>query len=275
MKRALVIEGGSMRAAYANGVLAAFEEAGYRDFDAVYGTSAGGAMAAWFTAGQARFAARTWEYARDPRIINYARFLMGRGPLLDHDGLFRIVYERERPLDVQAVERAPHPVHVSVVDVETGALEYPDIRKGPVLGWLRATGRMPFASGPPVLVHGRRYLDGGLKDPIPIARAIEDGATDIVCIMNRPRGLRTPEPAFASWLVGREFPHLADAVRRHHEDHNAAVRLAERPPPGVRVRIVRPSQATGLSRLTRDAARIRRGIEMGAADGRDLLARIS
>src|SRR5688572_19013274 len=41
-KRALVIEGGGMKAAYANGVLSAFEEAGHTEWGAIYGTSAGG-----------------------------------------------------------------------------------------------------------------------------------------------------------------------------------------------------------------------------------------
>ena len=74
-KRALVVEGGGMKAAYANGVLSAFEELGHTAWDAIYGTSAGGALAAWFAAGQARHAEKTWEYAADRRILSYRRFL--------------------------------------------------------------------------------------------------------------------------------------------------------------------------------------------------------
>lgn len=261
-----------MRAAYANGVLAAFEDAGFIDFDAVYGTSAGGALAAWFSARQARYAADTWEYAQDARIMSYRRWITRRGPLLDHDGLFEIVYEKEMPLDVAAVQNAPHPVIVTVTDPLTAETHYPDIRQGPVLPWLRATGRLPLATGPAVEIDGRKWVDGGVTDPVPLAKAIEDGATDVTLILNRPPGMRDPEPAYVIALVRRRYPAIADAIADHHGHHNRAIALAENPPAGVTVRIVRPSAPTGVGRLTRDVDRLRHAIHQGEADGRAFLA---
>lgn len=276
-----------MRAAYANGVLAAFEDAGRKDsdapsarpmesealhFDAVYGTSAGGALAAWFSAGQARFALSTWDYVADRRILSYRRWASGRGPLLDHDKMFAIIYEAERPLDTAAVQRAPWPVYVTVTDADSGAVEYHDIRKGPVLAWLRATGRLPLAAGDPVEIDGRRWLDGGIVDPIPVRRAIADGAKEVVVILNRPRGERKKEPPVSSWLVGKRYPHLRSHVDAHHQHHNDAVRLAENPPPGVHIEIIRPARDTGVRRFTRDMKPLRRAMAMGEADGRAWLA---
>lgn len=262
-----------MRAAYANGVLAAFEDAGLRDWDAVYGTSAGGALAAWFTAGQARYALGTWKYAADRRILSYRRWIRGRGPLLDHDGLFDIVYSKEMPLDVATIERAPFPVFVTVVDADTGLALYPDIRRGEALAWLRATGRLPFATGPPVQIGGRRYLDGGIVDPIPIARAIADGATDITLVLNRPEGDRKAEPKIVTRAASRRWPVFRQAFADHHGLHNRAVALATSPPKGVTVRIVRPARDPGLSRLSRNLARIEAAIAQGEADGKAHLAR--
>lgn len=260
-----------MRAAYANGVLAALEDAGER-FDAVYGTSAGGALAAWFSAKQARYAIATWSYVSDRRILSYRRWLLGRGPLLDHDTLFGVVYERERPLDVDAIRRAPHPVVVTATEADTGETRYQDLRRGDVLTWLRATGRLPLAAGDPVVIDGRRWVDGGVTDPIPIARALADGATDVVCVLNRPSGERRPESAILQSLIRRRYPALAPFVARHHANHARAVALAERPPPGVRVGIVRPAGDLGLSRLSRDVTRVMAAVRAGEADGRALLA---
>jgi len=260
-----------MRAAYANGVLAAFEDAGLA-FDAVYGTSAGGALAAWWSAGQARFAAASWRYVADRRILSYRRWLLGRGPLLDHDALFDIVYAREHPLDIAALAKAPHPVVVTATDAETGETRYVDLRAGPVLAWLRATGRMPLASGPAVEIDGRRWVDGGVTDPIPIARAIADRHDRVVCVLNRPAGSRKPEPRFAVKLIARRYPALAPFVARHHENHARAVALAERPPAGVAVSIVRPATPLGLSRFTRDPDAVARALARGEADGRAWLA---
>lgn len=256
-----------MRAAYANGVLAAFEDAGFRAFDAVYGTSAGGALAAWWSAGQARYALDTWRYAEDPRILSYRRYLLGRGPLLDHDTLFSVVYEDEHPLDVEAVRSAPHPVVVTVTDADTGEVAYKDVRHGPVLDWLRATGRLPLATGPAVEIEGRRWLDGGLAVPIPIERAYADGAHDVVCVLNNPPAERDPEPWYVGALVGLRYPAVRALAAEHHRIHNENAAALATPPEGVTVHVVRPSGPLPTGRLTRDPGRIETSIELGLADG--------
>src|SRR5207247_1730722 len=164
------------------------EEAGFHPWDAVYGTSAGGALAAWYCAGQAVFAEKTWDYARDPRIMSYTRFLTKRGPLLDHDGLLDIVYAKEHPLDLAALRKVAHPVVVVASDVRTGLPHYQDIRDGPILEWLKATGRLPFASGDPVPIDGSSYLDGGITDPIPVRKAAADGHSNITLVLNAHAG---------------------------------------------------------------------------------------
>ena len=256
-----------MRGAFANGVLAVLEDAGHRDFDAVYGTSAGGALAAWWSAGQARYALGTWRYAQDPEILSYGRYLLRRGPLLDHDRLFEKVYLGEMPLDVAAIEDAPHPVVVTVTDADSGAVHYPDIRQGPVIDWLRAAGRLPLGTGPAVEVEGRRWLDGGLSVPIPIERAIKDGADEVVCILNNPPAEREPEPRLVSALVERAYPAVADLARRHHELHNQNVGLVLEPPGGVMVDVICPEATLPVGRLTRAGEKIAVAMEAGERAG--------
>lgn len=268
--RALVLEGGSMRATYAHGVLAGFEERGHRDFDAVYGTSAGGALAAWWSARQAEYAVATWRYAQDPRILSWGRWLRG-GLLLDHDALFRIVYEQEMPIDLAAVRAAPHPVVVTATDVDSAKTVYHDVRKGDTLAWLRATGRLPAGIGPPVEIDGRRYVDGGVTDPVPLERALADGATDVVVVFNRPAGERSPESRATTALLARRFPALRSALVARHARYNAAQRLALAPPAGVRVRVVRPSRDLRVRRWTRDLALLDAAIAEGRADAKALL----
>jgi predicted patatin/cPLA2 family phospholipase len=265
--RALVIEGGGMRSAYANGVLAAFEDAGLT-FDAVYGTSAGGALAAWWAAGQARYAAETWDYVNDDRILSYRRWLLRQGPLLDHDALFEVVYEDERPLDVEAVQSTDYPVIVTATEVETGNVVYHDLREGDVIDWLRATGRLPLASGPPVEIGGVRYLDGGLADPIPVQKAIDDGADEIVVVLNRPQRKSEAESWLLGAVVGQRFPELFDLVRRHADIWNEQAEIAKNPPPGVTTQIVQPDECLDLARLSRDEDKIHNALRNGEQDGK-------
>ncbi|HWG91091.1 MAG TPA: patatin family protein [Candidatus Thermoplasmatota archaeon] len=271
--RALVIEGGGMRAAYASGAVHGLAEADLQ-VDAVYGTSAGGAIAAWFGAGQAHESPRTWAWAADRTLMSYRRWLTGRGPLWDLQRLYQTFYLERIRLKVEALASARFPVRVSVTDADTGEALYPDLRQGPVHDLLMATSALPLAVAKPVEALGRRLLDGGVADPIPVARAIADGYTDLVVVLNRPKGPpRKPEPWWVSRLAAREYPAIAHLSARHHDLHNAAVALAENPPPGVRITLVRPTRPTGLSRLTRDPRLLDRAIRQGFEDGQAALAR--
>lgn len=255
-----------MKGAYANGVLSAFEEANQR-FAAVYGTSAGGALAAWFAAGQARYAEATWLYAADRRIVSYMRWFTRRGPLLDHDFLLDHIYAFEHPLDVATLQAAPFPVVVTATDVDTGAPSYVDLRDAPVLPWLKATGRLPWVAGGPVVIDGRRFLDGGIADPIPIAKALADGHKEVVLVLNEPGRREADHPAMAKFLAKR-YPALRQGLLDHAGRKNRAIALAENPPAGVRVTIIRPESKLKLHRLSRDLDAIQNAIEMGRQDGR-------
>ena len=263
---ALVIEGGANRATYATGALASLQAAGFVP-DAAYGTSAGGALAAWYAAGQMELACRTWDAVQDRELLSYRRALRG-GYVFDLRRLYHHYYPNVFGMDVAAVKRAPFPVHVTITHADTGETIHPDIRAADnPLALVHAGAAIPILSEAPVLWNGRRCIDGGTTDPIPLAKAIADGHKDIVAVLNRPPGERKAEPAWAIAMIARKFPALEEPARMHHEYHNRAVRLALSPPEGVRVRVIRPTSDTGVSRATRDLRRIRAAIERGRADG--------
>lgn len=263
---ALVIEGGANRAAYATGVGAALQAAGFVP-DEVYGTSAGGALAAWYAAGQMELACRTWDAVRDRELLSYRRALRG-GYVFDLRRLYHHYYPNVFGMDVAAVKRAPYPVHVTITDADTCETYYPDIRLAEdPLALVHAGAAIPILSEAPVEWNGKRCIDGGTTDPIPIAKAIADGHKEIVAILNRPPGERRAEPAWAIALIARKLPALEEAARMHHEYHNRAVRLCLSPPDGIRVHVIRPATDTGVSRATRDLVLVRRAIERGRADG--------
>lgn len=264
---ALVIEGGANRAAYATGVGASLQAAGFVP-SAVYGTSAGGALAAWYGAGQMEQACKTWDAVVDRDLLSYRRALIG-GYVFDLKKLYHHYYPNVFGMDVEALRRAPFPVHVTITDADSLETIHPDIRSSPSpLALVHAGAAIPIFSEAPVLWEGKRYLDGGTTDPIPIQKAIDDGHKRIVCILNRPPGDRKAEPAWAVEILARKFPTLREAIRKHHEYHNQAVRVALSPPEGVSVHVIRPATDTGVSRATRDLRRIHAAIARGRVDGK-------
>lgn len=271
----LVIEGGAMRAAYASGVAASLQEAGLVP-EAAYGTSAGGAIAAWFAAGQAHVGLRTWERVVDRRLLSFRRAFWGDRPVIDFRLLYGDLYPNHFGMDLARLRAAPYPVWVTLSDADTAETVHVDLRKvdDPLLH-LHATSALPLVSECPVVIGGRRYADGGMTCPIPLLRALQDGHREILLISNRPPGRRDPEPAFLANLVARQIPALREAAHLHHAYYNEAVALAEAiaagraPPPweGVRLRLVRPAADLGVSRLSRDVGRLRAAIGQGRKDG--------
>jgi predicted patatin/cPLA2 family phospholipase len=270
-RRALVLEGGGMRASYTAGVLEAFAEDadGGGRFDFVVACSAGACTAASFLAGQPERNRTVYlDYLSGDRFIRWRRLLTG-GDVMDIDYLTDEVHGRLCPLDLDALKSTPIPLYIGVTDAETGQARYLSNHADDLLTSLRATCALPFYYRRPVYYQGRRYLDGGLSDPVPIKRAIELGAKEIVVVLtssiekrgrNRRRGfLFSVSPAVRKTLAER------------HLRYRETAELLSAPPPGVLITTVRPSRALGLSRATRDRAKLQGGCDLGRADGRAFL----
>ncbi len=262
----LVLEGGAARATYGSGVADALAVAGLVP-EAIYGTSAGGAIAAWYAAGQTAVGVTTWDHIVDRSLLSYRRALVRR-PILNFSRLYGEMYPNHFGMDVAKLRAAPFPVWVTLADADRAESVYVDLRKAQdPFRVLHATSALPLVSEAPVEIEGRRYVDGGMTDPIPVAKAIEDGHRDIIVVASRVAGERRPEPQIVVRAVGRRFPALREATAQHSALQNAALRLAQSPPPGVRVRLVQPSRDLGVSRLTRDVAKLRAAVEEGRRDG--------
>jgi predicted patatin/cPLA2 family phospholipase len=195
----LVIEGGGMRGVVSAGMTTALEQLGFRDaFDEVHGASAGAFNAAFLLAGQAPYGcALYWLGFGDPRFVSLTRWLRG-GPAFDMDYVINDVWTHQRPLRFQAILDGAIPLHCTATDadraeiVDLADLETPEeIRDA-----LRASGRLPWLAGPPVLFRGRRYLDATLAESIPVHAAL-DRATDVLVLQTRPLGVAHAPPSRA------------------------------------------------------------------------------
>ena len=91
-----------------------------------------------------------------------------------------------------------------------------------------ASSRMPWAGGPPVELAGRRYLDGGMSAPIPVAEAVEAGATHVLVLQTRPFGIpRKSTSRIGDRLIERHLrglnPALVDLYRARIAQYEVVV----------------------------------------------------
>ena len=263
---ALIVEGGAMRGAWAAGVLAFLHERGWRHFDRVYAASSGACSAAYFVAGMWEPGLNIWRNlaARAVRKSNVLR----RKPVIDLAYLVDHVFRKHVPLSVEALQKAPTRFFIVLTDCYTGNPVYFHARDDRVFAALRATTTMPLATRGFDFVDGQPYADGGVSDPIPIERAIRDGATDITVVLTHNHRFQL-KPIW-HWL-GRvaypNFPAVAHAwTARQHVKYNAALACLRQPPAGITVRVFRPLRPLPVGSFTINHKRIEAALALGRAD---------
>lgn len=272
---ALAIEGGSSRGTYSSGMVMALEELGLtRCFDAVYGSSAGALNGAWLLSGRALTGMRGWW---DPQImravINPWRLLRGR-PVIDTRYLVDTVYQDLTPMDFPAILANPVTYHPMATDAETGEPVdlRPYIRKVDDLKTaLRATACMPVLAGKPVFLAGRRFVDGGVAEPLPFRTALANGATHVLVLRTRRATERPTKPRRVhNIVVPRALPGLRAVWVQQYPRDKADEQLLTELPTVMAIRP--PTDAPTVSALERDTTLLRKAVMMGRQAVHDALA---
>lgn len=268
MKKGLVIEGGGLRGAHTAGVLWALRDQGQSDFDVVCATSVGAYNGAYFVTGQHDVFEKIWQqYIHSGRFIRFQNFLRG-GPIMDLDYLLNEVYRQKEPLDLKALRETPVRFYVTATDCETGQAHYFNNHEDRMLPALKATGAIPLIYRFAVIIEGRRYMDGGIVDPIPIQKALDEGCEEIWILLTRPPGYRKEPPLLPLLpkIFGKRYPALATAMARQHLVYNQALGRIERGELPCKIRIIRPSKPLPVTRLRANKHRLLDAIQRGYRD---------
>jgi predicted patatin/cPLA2 family phospholipase len=262
-KTALIVEGGAMRGAWAAGVLAFLYEKGRRQYDFVYAASSGACSAAYFVAGMYEPSLRIWR-EHTCRVVRKSN-LLRRKPIIDLAYLVDHIFRQHVPLSVEALQKAPTRFLIVLTDCHTGEPVYFHACDDRVFDALRATATMPLATRGFDYVDGQPFADGGVSDPIPIQRALQDGATDITVVLTHNYYFRLkPMSRWLGWLAYPGFPRVARAwTTGQYQKYNAALDLLKQPPAGVRLKVYRPMRPLPVGALTITQKRIEAALTMG------------
>jgi predicted patatin/cPLA2 family phospholipase len=260
-----VIEGGAMRGMRSAGGLCALERLGLSDaFDAVFATSSGAVNAAYFLARQAVYGTTIYpENLNGREFINALRF----GKFVDVDYAIDRVVKELKPLDVEALHETRAKFYACVLDVDSAEGFTVDALDGahPVTEVLRATCAMPILYNRHVLMNGRRCIDGGWWDHLPIQMAIEDGCTDILVFLTEPDDFEERGPGLFERALFHLYGHgrnarlwqaYLTAARRTNATREIA--LGRMPPPSpVNIATFAPTRGdTPLTSRTTDPVRL-------------------
>lgn len=258
-----------MRGVYTSGVLEAFDEAGLR-FDSVVACSAGACAAASYLAGQ------TWrnrhiylDLLDGSKLVRYRRLFTG-GNVMDIDYLTDDVTVRLCPMDLRALRASETKLHIAVTDWKTGEARYLNNHDDDLLTAFRATCALPLFYRGEVWYQGRRLVDGGVADPVPVARAVALGARDIVVVLTSSIEVRGVKKRFPRMISSSRA--VRRALRERYRKYRDAATIIAAPPDGVSIRVVRASSALPVKRTTTDRNLLEQGCDLGKRDGAAFVA---
>lgn len=267
MKTGLVLEGGGVRGIYTAGVLDVFMEHGIT-FDGVIGVSAGAIHGCSYLSNQKGRSIRYYKkYCNDPRFMSFKSWIK-TGDIVGADFCYRELPDKLDVYDHEEFYKSSSAFYVTCSNVETGKPEYIQIKDMKTqIDALRASASLPYFSRV-VEINGKKYLDGGCTDSIPIEAFMNMGYEKNVVVLTRDAAYRKePEMPLMSKLCYRKFPEFTNALLNRHASYNQTVeKIVELEKEG-RIFVIRPEQPLNIGRMEKDPENVQRVYDIGYADG--------
>lgn len=265
MKCGLVLEGGAMRGLFSAGVIDIMMEHNLRP-DGIVGVSAGAAFGCNYKSGQHGRALRyNQRFARDSRYCGI-RSLIKSGDLFNAEFAYHIVPNHYDVFDSEAFELNPMEYYVVCTDVDTGEAVYHKCTHGGDLfyEWVRASASMPLVSNI-VEIDGRRLLDGGMSDSIPLEFFKRCGYDANVVVLTQPEGYVKKCSRFMPMIEWglRKHPGARDAMSRRHVMYNAQLEYVRHAESEGRCVVIRPESPLQIGHVSHSPDDMQRVYDLG------------
>lgn len=269
--------GGGMRGSFTAGIYDYLSDQGVQPFDYLIGVSAGSGNMVSYLAGQRGRNLRFYlDYAFRKEYMSMHNMLR-KGSYINLDYPYTILSGPggEDPVDLAAFNASAARYEAVVTDAATGDPVYYDkalLRDGN-FDPIKASCAVPGACQPyPVM--GKPGFDGGVADPVPYKRALEQGCDRIVVLLTRPADyLRPPlEHQEVMEKALRRWPNAYGALLRRSVRYNTDVAAVKALEGAGKALLVAPSDIAGMATLTKDRAAVDRLYHMGYEEGAKVLA---
>lgn len=276
MKTGLIMEGGGMRGLYTAGVIDVFMENGV-DFDGAIGVSAGATFGCNIKSKQpGRVLRYNLKYCKDPRY-NSVRSLIKTGDLFGAEFCYKTIPNELDIFDAATYEQSPMEFYVVCTDIETGKPVYTRCDKGDEqdIEWIRASASLPLVARI-VEIDGKKYLDGGIADSIPIEAFNRMGYHRNVAVLTQPAGYRKEKNPIVPLLklTMHKYPNFIRCMAERHIMYNKQLDAVAAAEQAGEAMVIRPSHSVNIKRTERNPKMLREMYDLGRKDALDKLAEI-
>lgn len=225
MKSGLLIEGGGARGFFAAGILQILAQEGIH-FPYSIGISSGSLNSLLYQLAivDKPFPLQNFFSQHLPHIRFKNLFRPNEG-LIQIDQFFKWLPDVYPNLQTISDQH-----QIAAVKASTGELEYWPLAQGEnateLQKRIQASCSIPILM-PKMSINNEVYVDGGIRDSIPIKKALSDGLDKIVLILSRKAGYQKKPQAIGPYLKHwlRDYKALELAMRNRHLHYNEALSI--------------------------------------------------
>ena len=265
MKKGLILEGGAMRGMFTAGVIDVMMENGI-DFDGAIGVSAGAAFGCNYKSKQVgRVIRYNMKYCADRRYSGIGS-LIKTGNIFSTDFAYGEVPLKFDVFDFETYQSNPMDFYVVCTDIETGKAVYHNYggKDDHCFDWIRASASMPIVSQI-VDIDGRKLLDGGIADSIPVKYFEELGYRKNVVVLTQPENYQKKKNRLMPLirLKYRRYPKLVETMANRHLVYNAALDyIKDRERQGA-LFVIRPKEKLKIGKVEKNPDKLKEVYDIG------------
>ena len=274
MSIGLVLEGGAMRGLYTAGVLDVFLDNNIK-VDGIIGVSAGVLFGVNYLSKQKGRAIRyNKKFAKDKRYMGMRSFLT-TGNIINKDFAYYEIPFKIDVFDEETFEKSDTDFWATVTNIETGEAEYIKLEK-PIdqMEVLRATSAMPIVSEI-IEIDGKKYLDGGVSDSIPVEKCKSMGYDKIIVILTRIIEYRKKKASSTlAKIKYKEYPKLIETMENRYKKYNETVEKIIDMENKKEIFVIRPSKDLKIKRIEKDVDKLQAMYDLGVSDCKKQLEKL-
>ena len=273
IKKALIVEGGGSRGVFSFGVIDSFIQASYNPFDIHLGVSNGAVVQLWYLLAVSDYNLDKMLFSASGDYVRYSNLFINKS-IMNFEKLYEDA-NKVFPIDFDRLQNnlKGKNFHVVISDADTGKPEYIELSKENYINQMLATGSLPVLMKNPIYLQGRRKYDGGITDPIPVQKAYEMGAKEIVIIRTYEQTFvrKTKLENYIAAFSTRSYPQLAKALKENTTTYNSALEFIDNPPGDCKIIQICPPQRLSTKRATTNVNTMKADYQIGISGGKKFL----
>jgi predicted patatin/cPLA2 family phospholipase len=272
-KKALIIEGGGSRGVFSFGVIDSFIKASYNPFDIHLGVSNGAVVQLWYLLAVSDYNLDKMLFSASRDYVRYSNLLFNKS-IMNFEKLYQDA-NKVFPIDFDRLQDnlVGKNFYVVVSDAGSGKPEYIELSKKNYINEMLATGSLPVLMKNAILLEGKRKYDGGITDPIPVQKAYEMGAKEIVIIRTYEQAFirKTKLENYIAAFATRSYPNISKALKENTTTYNSALEFINNPPSDCKILQICPPQRLSTKRATTNVDIMKADYQIGMNCGEEFL----